>query len=73
MWLTNVEVEATFADHTSQWVWAKIKDEGWKRIKDGSADGSTNLFIIMTSAVANNRNVHVEIDGEDLIATGYLI
>jgi hypothetical protein len=34
---------------------------GWKRIRSGSADGVTNVFMILSAALANNRRVDVYI------------
>lgn len=73
MWYYNKTVNATFASYTSQWAWADIAELGWKRIKNSAADGCTNLFIIMNEAKANNRLVHLYIDGDGLITTAYLV
>jgi hypothetical protein len=73
MWYYNKQVLQTFVHHTTQWAWAYIQDLGWRRIRDGAADGVTNLFIMMCAARANNRLVHVYIDGDDLITTAYLL
>lgn len=71
-WVYNKAVLATFAHHTSQWAWAYIQDYGWRRIKDGAADGVTNLFGALCEAVANGHNVHVDLDGQ-FIYTMYLV
>jgi hypothetical protein len=34
---------------------------GWKRIRPTSTDGVTNIFLILSAARANNRNVDVYI------------
>lgn len=73
MWHNNVKILATFAYYTTQWTWAYIDGVGWRRIKDGAADGCTNLFLMMNAAVANNRNASVFVDGSDLITTAYLL
>lgn len=73
MWHNNKKVNATFVHHTSQWVWADIDGLGWKRIKDGAADGATNLFVMLSAAKANDRIVNVFIDGDNLIQTAYLL
>ncbi len=71
-WIHNVSVTSTFAHHTSQWAWAHLNGVGWRRIKDGAADGVTNLFVSLCEAAANNKKVHVYIDGT-FIYTMYLI
>ncbi|MCK7501050.1 MAG: hypothetical protein MZW92_71110 [Comamonadaceae bacterium] len=73
MWYYTKKVNATFVHHTTQWAWADIDGRGWKRIKDGAADGCTNLFILLSAAKANNRLVHVNIDDSNLITTAYLL
>ena len=73
MWHYDKDVAMTYAHHTTQSAWANISDLGWKRIKDGAADGCTNLFIMMNTARANNRKVHVFVDGTDRIATAYML
>jgi hypothetical protein len=73
MWYHNKKVLQTFVHHTTQWAWADIQDLGWRRIKDGSADGVSNLFIMMCAAKANDRLVHVDIDESNLIITAYLL
>jgi len=71
-WYYNKKVLSTFAHHTTQWAWAYIDTLGWRRIKDGSADGVTNIFNACCEAVANNKLVHVYVDNEFLY-TMYLI
>jgi hypothetical protein len=73
MWHNNKQVLATFVHHTTQWAWANIDTIGWVRIKDGAADGVTNLFLMLSAARANNRQVNVFIDGSNLITTAYLL
>jgi predicted class III extradiol MEMO1 family dioxygenase len=72
MWHNNVKILSTFAHYTTQWAWANVDGQGWRRIKDGAADGCANLFIMMNAAVANNRTVSVFIDSNNLITTAYL-
>lgn len=73
MWHYNKKVLATFAHHTTCWVWANIEGVGWRRIKDGASDGCTNLFVMLSAARANDRLVHVYVDGSNLITTAYLL
>jgi immune inhibitor A len=71
-WVYNKRVTMTFAHHTSQWAWAYIEDLGWRRIKEGAADGVTNVFDVCCEAVANGRKVHVYAD-PSFIYTLYLV
>ncbi len=73
MWHYNVTVTSTYVHHTTQWAWANISGLGWRRIKDGAADGVTNLFVLLNAAAANGRPVHVYIDGSSLINTAYMV
>ncbi|NYT02668.1 MAG: hypothetical protein GKC10_07930 [Methanosarcinales archaeon] len=72
-WYYNRKVKSTFVHHTTQWAWAEIDGLGWRRIKDGAADGVTNMFVMMCAARANERLVHVDVDASNLIVTAYMI
>jgi immune inhibitor A len=69
----NKKVNSTFAGNVSQWAWAEIEGLGWKRIKNGAADGCTNLFIMMNEAKGSGKLVHVDIDTDNLITLAYLV
>ncbi|SMO58474.1 M6 family metalloprotease domain-containing protein [Fodinibius sediminis] len=71
VWHYNKAVKMTYTHHTSQWAWAYIDTVGWRRIKDNSPDGVTNLFNLCCEAQANGRNVHVHAD-EQFLYTMYL-
>jgi hypothetical protein len=73
MWYNNKKIAATFVHHTTQWAWANIDGIGWRRIKDGAADGCTNLYILLCAAKANDRLVNVYVDSDNLIETAYLL
>jgi hypothetical protein len=73
MWHYNRKVTSTFVHYTSQWSWAYIDGLGWCRIKEGAADGVTNLTVLFNAACANQRLVHVYVDGSGLINTAYMI
>ncbi|MDH5669781.1 MAG: hypothetical protein OEY86_17415 [Nitrospira sp.] len=62
MWHNNKTVTRTHSKNGSQMAWAIISGiSGWKRIKPASADGVTNVFVILSAALANNRKVDVYI------------
>lgn len=69
---TNKAVVQTFASSDPQNAWANIAGVGWLKIKPGSADGVTNIFIMMNAAKANNRTVNVSTDASNLITIAYL-
>lgn len=72
-WVYNKKVTATFIHHASSWSWANIQDVGWRRVKEGATDGCTNLTVLLNAAKANDRPVHVDIDGSNLIVTAYMV
>ncbi|WP_219414405.1 M6 family metalloprotease domain-containing protein [Pseudonocardia nigra] len=71
-WLYNQRIRATYAHHTEQFAWVDVEGIGWRRLKDGAADGVGNLFDMCNEAVAHGRPMHVSVDGEWLY-TAYLI
>lgn len=73
MWINNVKILATFGWSGSQWAWAYIDGVGWRRIKEGFADGVTNLFLMLNAARANDRPTNVFVDSSGLITTAYLV
>lgn len=71
-WLYNQRITATYAHHTEQFAWVHVEGLGWRRVKEGAADGVSNLFDMCNEAVAHSRTVHVSVDGESLY-TAYLV
>lgn len=71
-WKYNTKILSTFAASGSQWAWVNVDGVGWRRVKDGSADGVTNMFAAACAAMANARTVHLDIDGQFLY-TMYVI
>jgi hypothetical protein len=64
MWQNNKTVVRTHSKNGSQMAYAIIGGiSGWKRIKPGSSDGVTNVYMILCVALANNRRVDVYIRG----------
>lgn len=62
MWHNNVTVNRTYSSKDSQNCWAIINSiSGWKKVKTGSADGVSNVFIALCTAKANNRTIDVYI------------
>jgi len=56
-WINNVNVSQTYSSNDSQNAWVSLPGVGWKKIKTGSADGVTNLFVMFNAAKANGRTV----------------
>ena len=73
MWHTNKKVVMTFVHHTTQYGYASIEGLGWLRIKSGSADGCTNLLVLLNAAKANDRLVHVNVNASNEIETAYML
>ena len=61
MWHNNLLVTRTHAKNGSQLAWAIVPGagSGWLRIRPSAADGVTNVFMILSAALANNRRVDV--------------
>ena len=66
LWHYNVPVLRTYATYHSRNVWALFGGLGWRRIKAYAKDGDTNTFIACCKAVANQRRMHVLVDGSTL-------
>ena len=62
MLYTNKKVLATYAHATGQWAFARIDGVDWKQISRGSADGVTNVFMLLNTARSKDRTVHVQVD-----------
>lgn len=62
VWHYNSTISMTFADCTSQW--AYVANIGWRRIKEKSPDGVSNIFSLCCQAVADDLKVHVYADKE---------
>jgi hypothetical protein len=72
MWHSGKKILQTFVHHTTQWAWANVDGLGWKRIREGAPDGVTNLHVLLCVAQAEQRDVSVHVDTDDLITTAYL-
>lgn len=62
MWHHNKPVIRTHCKNGSKLAYAIFDGiSGWKKIRPTSADGVTNIFMILSVARANGRNVDVYI------------
>lgn len=59
----NLTVSRVFATPSSKNAWAAFPGTGWRKVHANDAAGVTNTFAIIAAARANNRRVHVEMDG----------
>lgn len=67
MWHNNLSVHYTHCKNPSQQAWAIIQGfSGWLRIRPSSADGVTNVFLLLTAALANGRKVDVLIVNNEI-------
>lgn len=67
MWYNGQTVVRTHAKDGTRMAWAIISGmSGWKRIRPTSADGVTNILLILSMALANNRKVDVLIDNNEI-------
>lgn len=65
MWQNNKTVVRAHCKNGSKMAWAIIGGiSGWKRIKPTSTDGVSNIFTILSVALANGRNVDVFISAD---------
>lgn len=59
-WVYNKKVLQVSGDDTTKWSHVIIEGyPGWRRIEPTSADGVTNVLIILTEALHNNKNVNI--------------
>lgn len=72
MTFNNKKVLRTYVTPHSKNVWGYLEGIGWRKIKETSPDGSTNMFIMLVAARVNNRPVNGEIDGGNKITKLYL-
>lgn len=70
MW-TNIN--QVYASRDAQNGWAHLAGtNAWHRILPGSADGVTNVLLVLSAAKANNRQAYVVRDGSGNIVQAYL-
>ena len=75
MWHNNKSVVRTHSKNGAKLAWAivdGVASNGWVRIGPSSADGVTNLLMLLSMARANGRNVDVFLDGTNQITQATL-
>jgi C1A family cysteine protease len=71
-WLSAVTVSQVYASRDSQNAWAYIVGYGWRRIQTGAPNGVTNMLVLLSMAVAEQKKVTVHADG-DYLYQAYLL
>lgn len=68
MWHKNKSVIRTGAKNGGQQAWAIVQGvgSGWLRIKPAAPDGVSNIHLILSTALANNRKVDVYVVGDEI-------
>lgn len=69
MWQYDKTVIRTHAKNGAQMAWAIVDGvdiSGWIRIRPASPDGVTNVFMILSAALANGHKVDVLIDNGEI-------
>lgn len=61
-WHHNKSIQRVFTSHHSENCWAYVDGIGWRKVKTGSADGTTNMFLSLSTARATNRPVNIYIE-----------
>lgn len=54
---SNKTVSRVFTSYHSQNCWGYLSGIGWKKVQTGNADGTTNVFMVLTSARGNDKLV----------------
>ncbi len=70
MW-TNIN--QIYTTNHSQNAWAHLAGtNAWHKVLTGAADGVTNVYVVLASARANNRQVYVGFDANKNIIAVYM-
>ncbi|MDQ3681310.1 MAG: hypothetical protein M3378_12375 [Actinomycetota bacterium] len=70
MW---TKINQVFTTRDSQNGWAHlVATNKWHKILTGAADGVTNVFLLLSSAKASDRQVYVVLDGAGNITQTYM-
>ena len=66
-------INQVYSSKDGQNAWAHLAGtNAWHRILPGSADGVTNVHLILTAAKANNRQAYVVRDASNNITAAYM-
>lgn len=67
VWHYNRKVNSTFTSGHQANAWGLIDGVGWRKVKPDFPDGVTNLFDLLSQAVAKQQNVHVYIENDQIL------
>lgn len=66
-------INQVYCSKDAQNVWAHLPgDNAWHRILSGSADGVTNVHVLLSIAKANNRQAYIVQDAPKNITAAYV-
>jgi hypothetical protein len=68
MWHNDKQVTRTHAKSGTQQAWAIVSGvgSGWLRIRPNAADGVSNIYMILSAALANSRRVDVFVTNNEI-------
>ena len=68
MWHNDKQVTRTHAKNGTQQAWAIVSgvSSNWLRIRPNAADGVSNVYMILSMALANNRRVDVLVTSNEI-------
>jgi hypothetical protein len=70
MW---TKINQVFTSRDGQNAWAHlVMDNAWHKVLTGAADGVTNVFLVLTTAKGNDRQVYVVLDASKNITQVYM-
>jgi hypothetical protein len=68
MWMN---IEQTYSTPHSMNAWARLPNQGFRKVKPLTTDGVTNTFLLLALARATNKQAHVTTDGANEITAVY--
>jgi hypothetical protein len=66
-------INQTYATHHGQNAWGNLaaSNTGWRKIAPNSADGVSNVFLMLVAAKASNKQAYIVQDGSNQITAAY--
>ena len=72
-WVFGKKVRYVSGDHNTKWVHTIIDGyDGWRRISPASADGISNMLVILKTAVAYNKSVNILFEATGEVSGVYM-
>ena len=70
MW---TKINQVYSSRDSQNAWAHLAGTNvWHKILPGAADGVTNVYVLLCTAKANDRQVYIVLDASNNITAAYM-